>query len=449
MRDTHPPLQDNAAVLEAELAWAASVIDAGIRLYFEQACAVDSVYALTPPPLATAPGSYAETVHAHGLGFAERFVLMLAMLGHLRPQLLDPFLIKNVNTERSFTEFGGVGGAHGVFQPTLETAAFVLAGERLAERLQLARLFEPDHRFSRARLLELEPGSGGLFTSILRVPPARLHALTTGAPYAPVFGAEFPARRLESALSWDDLVTPPSLAEALEEVHAWIEQGATLTEAWGLGKHLRPGLRILFYGPPGTGKTLTACLLGKRSGRAVYRIDLSQVVSKYIGETEKNLGRLFAQAEHEDWILFFDEADALFGKRGATQSANDRYANQEVAYLLQRIEDFPGIAILATNLKSNLDEAFARRFQAAIYFAAPEAEERLRLWRQACGDGSRLGPDVDLVQLADKYEISGGMVGNILRHALQAALRRGDQSLCQADLRLGLERELRKEGRLI
>ena len=132
---------------------------------------------------------------------------------------------------------------------------------------------------------------------------------------------------------------------------------------------------MLFHGPPGTGKTLTAGLLGKIAQKDVYRIDLSMVISKYIGETEKNLARLFDKAERKDWILFFDEADSLFGKRGQVKDAHDKYANQEVSYLLQRVEAYNGLVILASNFKNNIDEAFLRRFQSIIYFPLPAKEE--------------------------------------------------------------------------
>lgn len=137
----------------------------------------------------------------------------------------------------------------------------------------------------------------------------------------------------------------------------------------------------MFSGPPGTGKTLTAALLGKSTGRDVYRVDLSMVVSKYIGETEKNLSRVFDAASYKEWILFFDEGDALFGKRTEASSSNDRHANQLTGYLLQKIEDFPGTVIVATNLKSNMDEAFTRRFQNMVHFTIPGPEERLQLWK--------------------------------------------------------------------
>src|SRR5690606_1665724 len=149
---------------------------------------------------------------------------------------------------------------------------------------------------------------------------------------------------------------------------------------WGMEKRLNPGFRVLFHGPPGTGKTLTASLLGKYTGKEVYKIDLSMVVSKFIGETEKNLANLFDKAENKDWILFFDEADALFGKRTNVRDAHDKYANQEVSFLLQRTETYAGLVILATNFKNNIDDAFARRFQSHIYFPSPAFGERLKIW---------------------------------------------------------------------
>ena len=172
------------------------------------------------------------------------------------------------------------------------------------------------------------------------------------------------------------------------------------------------------------------------------------VVSKYIGETEKNLARVFDQAATRRWILFFDEADALFGKRGAVSNANDHHANQEIAYLLQRVEDFPGVVILASNLRSNLDEAFSRRFQSMIYFPMPDAEARLRLWQGMLG-AQHLAPDVDLIALAQRHELAGGAIANVIRHAALSALRDGRQQIRLLELRTGLAKELRKEGRTL
>jgi SpoVK/Ycf46/Vps4 family AAA+-type ATPase len=205
----------------------------------------------------------------------------------------------------------------------------------------------------------------------------------------------------------------------------------------------------LFYGPPGTGKTFTASLLGKYSGLDVYRIDLSMVVSKFIGETEKNLANVFNQAEHKNWILFFDEADALFGKRTQTSSSNDRYANQEVSYLLQRIEDFPGVVILATNLKANLDDAFSRRFQSMIHFPVPGPAQRMRLWQRAFSEKSRLEDQVNLKELASKYEMTGGAIINITRYSSLMALKRGTNVILKRDILTAIRKEFGKEGKIV
>jgi SpoVK/Ycf46/Vps4 family AAA+-type ATPase len=170
-------------------------------------------------------------------------------------------------------------------------------------------------------------------------------------------------------------------------------------------------------------------------------------MSKYIGETEKNLARVFDQAEHKSWILFFDEADALFGKRSETRDAHDRYANQEVAFLLQRIETFDGIAILASNLRDNVDDAFARRFESVIYFPMPRAEERLRLWRQGFSPQATLDRSVDLEALARDRPLAGGSIMNVIRYASLQALRGGGRPITAEDLLQGIGRELAKEGK--
>jgi SpoVK/Ycf46/Vps4 family AAA+-type ATPase len=237
--------------------------------------------------------------------------------------------------------------------------------------------------------------------------------------------------------------------EQVTEISTWMEHGHILMNEWGLEKRLKPGYRALFYGPPGTGKTLTATLLGKTSGRDVYKVDLSMVVSKYIGETEKNLSRIFDIAQHKNWILFFDEADALFGKRTATNSSNDRHANQQTAYLLQRVEDFPGIVILATNLKANMDEAFTRRFQAMIHFSMPGPEDRYQLWNNAFSGKCKLHEDIDLYKIAEEHELAGGAIINILRYCALSAIRRNDTVVNKQELITALKREFKKENKTL
>ncbi len=445
-------LAPNAAVLERELTWLSALVDASIRLHFGQECRVRDVREIAPPAVLDQPGAYAQVLSDHGITFDERAILALALVPHIRPHLLDPFLAKNPNIERGFTEFGGIlTGTHGGFWPTVETAAFILAGENLERRFAVQDLFDPDATLRKAKVLQLDdtPMAQSLFSAPLTLNKEYVGRFITGQHHRPDYSSTFPAKRICTALEWSDLVLPAAILDEVEEIGAWIEHRHTLLDDWQLAKKIKPGFRSLFYGPPGTGKTLTAALLGKTTGLDVYRVDLSLVVSKWVGETEKNLAGVFDQAEASDWILFFDEADALFGKRTQTASAHDRYANQEVAYLLQRVEDFPGVVILASNLKGNIDAAFARRFQSMIYFPMPGPEERLRLWHGAFSDRSRLEPDIDLVRVAEQFEVSGGAIVNVLRTASLAALRRGTQTVHLQDITEGVRRELRKDGKVI
>jgi SpoVK/Ycf46/Vps4 family AAA+-type ATPase len=176
-------------------------------------------------------------------------------------------------------------------------------------------------------------------------------------------------------------------------------------------------------------------------------VDLSQIVSKYIGETEKNLSRIFDRAQNKNWVLFFDEADALFGKRTNVQSSHDRFANQEVSFLLQRVEDFPGLMVLASNYKSNIDDAFLRRFHAIAHFPMPSVSERLRLWEQSMPSSIPRAVDVGLEQLAEEHEISGASILNVVQHATLRAVSRPERTITAEDLLASVFRELRKEER--
>jgi SpoVK/Ycf46/Vps4 family AAA+-type ATPase len=248
-------------------------------------------------------------------------------------------------------------------------------------------------------------------------------------------------------MNWEDIVLDQQVMSQVNEINAWLDHGATLMNEWGLSSKIKPGYRALFHGPPGTGKTLTATLLGKASGRDVYRIDLSMIVSKYIGETEKNLSRIFDIAQHRNWILFFDEADALFGKRTAANTSNDRHANQQTAYLLQRIEDFPGVVILATNLDANMDDAFKRRFQSIIHFNMPSAEERYQLWQNAFSGVCTLHEEIDVAEVSEAYELAGGSIINVLRYCALSAVRRNDPVVTKPELLAGIRREFKKENK--
>jgi adenylate kinase family enzyme len=230
------------------------------------------------------------------------------------------------------------------------------------------------------------------------------------------------ARRIEPSQSWDDLVLPPDQLAQLREICGHAKYRHVVLGDWGFDRKLAlgKGLSALFSGPPGTGKTMAAQVIARELERDLYQIDLSQVVSKFIGETEKNLRHVFDEAEANYAVLFFDEADALFGKRSEVRDAHDRYANMEVSYLLQRMEEYEGIAVLATNFRQNLDEAFVRRLRFIVEFPFPDEEQRRRIWEVTFPPGAPLAEDVDFRTLARAVRLSGGHIRNI---GLAAAFR--------------------------
>lgn len=442
----------NAIALEKEITWFKAVLAARCDIYFCRESEIKDIRVIEPPDISADSSDYAQLIQAYNMGFDERLVLVLALLPHIQPHVLDTFLLNNQETARGFTEFGGwKGKGHSGFLPTCETAVFILAGEDLSRRFEAMNLFQTDHFLLKQQMIRIEHNASGepFLSAMLMVTAECLNRVTLGRRDKPDYGIHFPAKLITTSLTWDDLVLNPEVMDEVENINTWLRFSQVILQQWKLEKNIKPGYRALFYGPPGTGKTLTATLIGLSIGVDVYRIDLSMVVSKYIGETEKNLANVFDQAINKNWILFFDEADALFGKRTQTSNSNDRYANQEVSYLLQRVEDYPGVVILATNLKANIDEAFARRFQASIHFAMPDADQRLRLWQGMFANQELLSADVDLVKLAERYELSGGAITNAVRYAAIQAVRMNRSTILQYDLIQGVTKELLKEGRTL
>ena len=419
--------------------WFNQVLTVAILLYFHQESEYKQLKDVYPPR-----NGWMEAVTGQmDTNFEERIVIMLALMPHICPQILDIFFVQNKNFDRQYTEFGGWKGlSHGGFLPTGETASFILAGEDVEKRKEVIHMFSKSHWFYGKNILRLEGAGEGepLLSSQLRVSEEFLSRVQLDVEYKPDYTTGFPAKRITTELDWEDMVLDYQVTTELEEINTWISSGKTIMEDWGLSRILKAGYRSLFYGPPGTGKTLAETLLGKKNNMDVYRIDLSMIVSKYIGETEKNLAKVFDLAENRNWILFFDEADALFGKRTSTNTSNDRHANQEVAYLLQRIEDFPGMVILATNLRSNIDEAFSRRFQSVIYFPMPTEELRAEIWRKML-KGWPKDVDEDLITMAARTELSGGSIANVVRRCALATVNQKNQSLDKLILKNALQKE--------
>lgn len=398
------------------------------------------------------PSWLADFVKCHNPGFEEFTLLLLALAPHLQPYLLSKIIAEFLPEGGDFPEFGGVKGInHRGILPTGETAQFILAGNDLEKRLEVQRILSNEHWFAQKHILWLEPVREGepVMSGRIILDPEIVEQITVGKVTKPRFSVDFPAEHIETEMEWEDLVLHPNTMRQIREIENWTIHSDTLLNEWGMKKKIKPGYRALFYGPPGTGKTLTATLLGKYTGKDVFRIDLSRVVSKYIGETEKNLSRLFDKAENKNWILFFDEADALFGKRTDIRDAHDKYANQEVAYLLQRVESYNGLVILATNQRSNIDDAFVRRFQAIVHFPVPRAEERCEIWRKTFPPQIEVEGDIDWRQVAARFELTGAGILNVTHYCALEILADQSRSVSLKRLEAAILREFIKEGKVV
>jgi DNA polymerase III delta prime subunit len=435
-------------------------------------------------------------------------LLLMALAYHVQPFLFDNSINSMLNGENEFPRIGGVRGKNfRGFIPTGETAVFLLAGDDWKKSLDIQELFWADHVFAQQSILwlgDVEQGEPQLGGKIM-LSQDYVDLLAHNRVLPPHHNANFPASEIATPRERSDLVINDQLKKDFDHLLDWIRHKDQVDKTRQNGKK---GYRCLFHGPPGTGKTFAAKMLGKEAGKEVYRIDLSRVVSKYIGETEKNLELLFARAENKDWILFFDEADALFGKRIAIRESNDKYANQEVSYLLQRIEDYDGLVILATNKKNNIDDSFLRRFDMDMEFEMPRMPERINIWQisfpkdagfsleekveeKEAGEPSgekqkplyysylkRKDKEDDkkpeteaqtqptepqptepppppqpglsvIMEMVKKYALSGASIQNVVRYATIRAtsqMEDGKLTLHQADIRYGIRRELIKNG---
>jgi hypothetical protein len=440
-------MSPDAANLESALDWITKVVARCLCVHFGKA---DSFEPLTLSYYDD-DTSLPRLIRRHNPGAEELTVLMLALAPHLRPDCLAKLVSEHLPDGGDFPEFGGTKGvSHRGILPTGETAQFILAGGDLEKRLAVRSMLGSEHWFCQEQVLWLEPVREGepVMSGRLILDPEVVEELTTGMISRPAFSAEFPAEYIETRMDWEDLVLHPNTLTQIRDIENWITHNDTILDDWGMRKRIKPGYRALFFGPPGTGKTLTATLLGKHTGKDVFRIDLSRVVSKYIGETEKNLSRLFAKAENKNWILFFDEADALFGKRTDIRDAHDKYANQEVAYLLQRIESYSGLVILASNQRANIDDAFIRRLQNIVQFPMPRPEERYEIWRKTFPPQIAVSDDIDWRHIASRHELTGAGILNVTHFCAVDVLARQSRHLDLKALEAAIQREYIKEGKI-
>ncbi|MDN3514417.1 MAG: ATP-binding protein [Candidatus Brocadia sp.] len=438
----------NSSNIQLALDWLRDTISCRMKLRLGRG----EIYDIGPFECPREDSGLAKFIATYQPSFEEFVVFMLALTPHLKPDFLGKIVSEHFPEGGDFPEFGGVKGTnHRGILPTGETAQFILAGEDLERRIEVQRILSSEHWFAKKHVLWLEPVREGepVMSGRLVIDTEIIEQLTTGTVSRPRFGIEFPAEYIETGMTWADLVLHPNTLLQIREIENWITHNDTLLHEWGMQKKIKPGYRALFYGPPGTGKTLTATLLGKYTGKDVFRIDLSRVVSKYIGETEKNLSRLFDKAENKDWILFFDEADALFGKRTDIRDAHDKYANQEVAYLLQRVEGYNGLVILATNQRGNVDDAFVRRFQNIIHFPMPRPEERYEIWRRAFPPQIKIGEEIDWRHVSARFELAGASIMNVTHYCSLEALADKSEVVGLKRLESAIMREYIKEGKVV
>jgi SpoVK/Ycf46/Vps4 family AAA+-type ATPase len=312
-----------------------------------------------------------------------------------------------------------------------------------ADRDQLTELFAlsfPQIRAVVAEVRRAMEATGRRLTPAALMASARKHSHRELAAKAEL---------IEPSRIWSDLVLHDDAAAQLQELCNRVRRRHRVLERWGFGRSPRGvGVTALFVGISGTGKTLAAEVVASELGLNLYRIDLSGVVSKYVGETEKNLESIFRGAEQSNAVLLFDEADALFGKRSAVRDAHDRYANVEIAYLLQRLESYPGVAILTTNLSDNLDPSFARRLAYTVHFPFPGPLERQRIWETVWPPDAPLAPDVQWKWLAERFKLTGGNIRNV---ALAAACLVEDDggAIGMTHILHALRREYQKMGKAL
>lgn len=380
----------------------------------------------------------------------EALILLSVLVSHVHPGFFEEIIHMLHPEGGEFPEWGGVKPTtYRGMLPTGETVQFILAGDDIKKRAPVQHYFSQDHWFFATQTVLLETVREELpkMSGQLIMPTETVDLLLFGEVSLPTFSFQFPAELAATKMEWEDLVLSKETFEHIHQIRLWLKHEKKLRHDFGLDKRLSPGYRALFHGSSGTGKTLTASLLGREFNMPVYRIDLSQIVSKYIGETEKNLEKIFSRAEHKNWILFFDEADALFGKRTATKDSHDRYANQGISYLLQRTENFDGLIILASNYKENMDEAFIRRLNQIIEFPKPKFEDRLALWQNTIPSQLKTQPAI-LKKVAKDYELTGAQIVSAVSFVCLLCLEHKSKKIDQNQLIDAIRIEFKKEERM-
>jgi len=430
----------DAAIIVAELRRALEALDAVIQVRIEERQG-----GVLQRPLASdaedegipalerfdGVGPLAAAIAMAGLTAPEALVLVAAIAPHVDERFAAAYALL---TDRA--ECPGL---------TLEVARTLMA-RTFAGRLDAAAMLGEHGTLRACGLLTAVPA--GEPTAVLTAEPGMVAWVLGQLPPRAQATAGFPARPLTTVHTLADVVLPPRARARLTDLERRLEHRETVVNDWGFARHHdnAGGLIALFHGPPGTGKTMTAAAVAASAGLPAYVVDLSALVSKYIGETEKALAAVFERAERERCVLVFDEADAVFGSRTEVSDSHDRYANQEVSYLLARIESHPGVVILTTNLLGNIDSAFRRRIHVMVEFPEPGPTERATLWDRVLPSTTPTLGDLGLAQLAERYPLTGAEIRDAAIEAAYLAVD-SDGALTRAHLEEGIRRQFTKAGR--
>jgi hypothetical protein len=444
----------NNDVLHAEYQWLETILENRFTKSAQNEYSINSDWrfeSLAPPDLTDALGPYAALVKHHQLQAAERLLLLLALAPHHRPHALAQLAEIRSNGLALLTNRinGQLIKNTQLFLPDLSTWLFLVACD---DANLEAEIYQNAYRYGalfkqQVIYLREQRNEENLYINrflLLDLSSEYIDFLICGREPRPDYGRDFPATLLTTNMTWDNLILPKNTMREVKEVLKWAELGPQILDrAQG---SLRGSYPILFYGPPGTGKSFTAALIGKKCNKHVFRVDLSQMVSKWVGETEKNLARLFDRAQGKNWILFFDEADALFSQRTGISDAKDKWANLEMSYLLQRIEEFDGLCILATNLKDNIDGAMRRRFRIATCFPRPLRDERALLWKLAEPKGYQYPEGLNFEKISG-FDLTGANIANIVFNCCVSAEARGETRISPDEILYFMDLEFAKENR--
>lgn len=436
-------------MLKIDLEWLNQLISTRVLQY------VDKTNEIEIPSLfeidKQSDDAYSKLIVDNQLQLVDRTIFLLGLATHVQPDVFHDLISSKIGVQLKYPSFGGVlDNQTNTFIPTVQTALFLLAGNDYYQQQQYYKKIKQS-LLLRYQIVELNDVSTQqtVFGQVLSMTRSYVEHIYLETELKQEFSMDFPAQKITTPYQFEDIILDHDTIEELQEIIDWVDYGKLMYEIEG--NKARKGYPCLFYGPPGTGKTMVAGIVGKICKKEVYQIDLSMVVSKYIGETEKNLAKLFDKAEDKDWILFFDEADSLFGKRSQIKDANDKYANQEVSFLLQRMETFRGVTILATNFVQNIDAALTRRFQSKINFPKPKAENRTKLWMKLLPKGFEYEQVLmkNMNTLGQRFELTGANIKNILQKCCIQSLKREERMITSQDIEVYIKVELAKEGKSV